>query len=213
MKLLPILLLSFLSCSSYAQDITDHEKIVKRSPAWFTPSKTDVINGITLSPLESFYFFNKRPQKLNGLVIHGVSVMLLAPLLLDDINQRFIKNHRGLSEEALNLAKLAEDSSGLWDGFDCNGVLLSATGTCTRYFNGVNISIWAGRNVFARGLSINALYNSSFEVRGAQIGLINYTHRLRGIQVGLWNVNRKRKLPIVNWDFSDRKKKDRNLVK
>ncbi len=219
MRILPVILLSLLSCISYAQGAQSKKK-VKRWPIWFTPSKADVINGITISPLESFYFFKKKPQQLNGLVIHAVGTMLLGPLIPGDPNVRIVKDNPELSEEELVSAKLREDTT-ITSGASCNGVLISVSGTITKTFNGVNISPFCARNIFSNGFFLNAfynfnhhlkgvavaaLYNSSFEVRGVQIGLFNYTHKLEGMQIGLWNVHKNRKLPIINWGFKRKNK-------
>ena len=38
-------------------------------------------------------------------------------------------------------------------------------------------------------------------MRGLQIGVVNKSKNLRGIQIGIWNVNQKRRLPLINWNF------------
>ena len=215
MKCLPISLLCLLSLSVYAGDTTSHKRIVKRWPIWFTPSKADVINGITLSPIESTYFFNDKPQKCNGLVIHGIGIMLLALIAPGDPNEMFVRSHKQLSEDELLAAKIADDRDSSNSGIDCNGLLISGTGTITKTCNGVNISAWCGRNLFSNGIFINAflnwnyhlkgmaagIVNSSFDVRGVQIGLTNYTHNLKGFQIGLWNENKHRSRSLINWNF------------
>jgi hypothetical protein len=54
----------------------------------------------------------------------------------------------------------------------------------------------------ANGVQVAALANYAEKMNGLQIALVNKTKDLDGIQIGLWNVNQKRKLPIVNWCFS-----------
>jgi hypothetical protein len=43
---------------------------------------------------------------------------------------------------------------------------------------------------------------------GLQIGIVNKSKNLRGIQIGIWNVNQKRKLPLLNWNFKQTKEKE-----
>lgn len=50
-------------------------------------------------------------------------------------------------------------------------------------------------------VQLSILGNGSKEMKGVQIGLFNKAVKLRGIQIGAWNVNQKRKLPIINWNF------------
>ncbi len=38
-------------------------------------------------------------------------------------------------------------------------------------------------------------------MKGLQIGVVNKAKRLRGIQLGIWNINERRKLPLINWNF------------
>lgn len=96
-----------------------------------------------------------------------------------------------------------------------NGLLLSGLGTFTDVINGVSFSPWMSLNGRVNGLSLNVLvsnvfvlngvavglYNETMQTHGVQIGLINRTHQLKGLQFGLWNVNDKRKLPLVNWSL------------
>ena len=60
----------------------------------------------------------------------------------------------------------------------------------------------AATNIY--GIAIG-LVNHAAVVKGIQIGLINKTKKLRGFQFGLWNKNEKRSLPILNWNFKDKK--------
>lgn len=96
-----------------------------------------------------------------------------------------------------------------------NGLLVSVFGTWTPVTNGVAISGLSSLGGKMNGLALNpilakyvhlngisfALFNQSFEVKGVQFGLVNRTTDLRGFQFGLWNVNKKRRLPFINWSF------------
>ena len=69
------------------------------------------------------------------------------------------------------------------------------------YMNGLQIGL--GNNGFkTKGVQIGLLGNNAKEMKGLQIGIVNKTEKLNGIQIGLWNVNQKRKLPFINWNFT-----------
>lgn len=96
-----------------------------------------------------------------------------------------------------------------------NGLLISTFGTHTEYINGVSFSAWMSGGLEINGLSVNCLWsiyqktnglviaavNHVNKVHGVQIGLFNKAKTLKGIQIGLWNVNDKRSLPLINWNF------------
>jgi len=67
-----------------------------------------------------------------------------------------------------------------------------------RSLNGVALNLIQNQNLIVNGTEIG-LINEAGKVNGLQLGLINKTTELRGLQIGLWNVNEKRKFPIVNW--------------
>jgi hypothetical protein len=52
------------------------------------------------------------------------------------------------------------------------------------------------------GVQLGGLANFSKKMDGLQIALFNKSENFRGLQIGLWNVNQKRKLPFINWNFS-----------
>lgn len=116
---------------------------------------------------------------------------------------------------------------------DCktNGITLGGIGQINTEVNGITASMFINASDINRGLMI-AAFNEAFLMRGLQVGLGNGAFRmsgvqvgannladkaqgvqiglrneaiqLHGIQIGLWNVNSKRKLPLINWDFSKR---------
>jgi hypothetical protein len=57
------------------------------------------------------------------------------------------------------------------------------------------------------GLSIAGIRNRASIARGVQIGLFNKSTELRGFQFGLWNINGRRSLPFINWQFKAKRKK------
>ena len=57
---------------------------------------------------------------------------------------------------------------------------------------GVAIRFWT---------KIAGLRNRAMIAKGVQIALFNKSSDMRGIQIGLWNMNGKRSLPLINWQF------------
>ncbi|MGE7775170.1 hypothetical protein ACQKLP_10625 [Chitinophaga sp. NPDC101104] len=109
-----------------------------------------------------------------------------------------------------------------------NGINLSALGSMTYRVNGISLGLIGQVNTRVNGISFSAInvtekhngiqlgvvsitknmcgiqlsFNAiSDQVRGVQIGLLTSSSNTRGLQFGLWNVNEKRKLPILNWNF------------
>jgi hypothetical protein len=68
------------------------------------------------------------------------------------------------------------------------------------YMNGLQLGLF-NYGYKTKGLQIGLLRNGSEEMNGLQLGLFNKSEKFRGIQIGLWNVNQKRKLPLINWNF------------
>ena len=85
--------------------------------------------------------------------------------------------------------------------YKMNGIAFTM-GICqVKYGNGIIIS---GFNFCenVRGIQFGA-FATAANVKGIQISIENRTKKLKGIQIGVWNVNEKRKLPFINWNFSD----------
>lgn len=80
-----------------------------------------------------------------------------------------------------------------------NGVM-AALFNDAYYMNGFQIGI-GNKGDKTKGLQIAGIGNYTKEMKGVQIGLFNKSEKFKGIQIGLWNVNQKRKLPLINWNF------------
>lgn len=57
-------------------------------------------------------------------------------------------------------------------------------------------------NIHATGIQLGG-YNKNKHTKGLQLGGVNKSKHTRGVQIGLWNVNERRKLPLINWNFRD----------
>lgn len=99
-----------------------------------------------------------------------------------------------------------------------NGLNLSGSGTmCSCNVNGFSagfvtqvlnrmngLSVMPAQNyvLVSNGIQVAGLFNETYKMRGIQIGAHNKSYQTRGIQIGLWNINEKRKMPLINWNFS-----------
>jgi hypothetical protein len=82
--------------------------------------------------------------------------------------------------------------------------------------NGVQIGTFNNAEVM-RGLQLGLINSSADDAKGVQLGIITYAKRGRGLQIGLFNTadhfkgiqlgfynrNQKRRMPFINWNFSD----------
>lgn len=80
-----------------------------------------------------------------------------------------------------------------------NGVMIAALNG-TYYMNGLQVG-FSNNGYKTNGLQIGFLDNNADEMKGVQIGLFNKSKKINGLQIGIWNVNQKRKLPLINWNF------------
>lgn len=213
--------------SSYSNFISDslvNEAIKKPKNFYvigFTPSRAKNIYGIALGPVGSEVFCDKPyTQTVDGVGIQiiGQGIFQIFYLFLGG-HSTFKSYYKSKNETA---TLLALDS--LMFVIDTtlkrvlyNGIVLSPFGTYSNQINGASISAWMSMGNYVNGISFNFLWNAitkvnglsvglandALIVHGAQIGLINRTYEIKGIQIGLWNKNRKRSLPIINWNFKE----------
>jgi hypothetical protein len=129
-------------------------------------------------------------QKVNGLnlcVTGTVGQCCVNGLSAGGIGQSLLKSN-GVT--VCSMINLVQQQNGLMlsmfnDAFIMRGAQL---GLSNKSFHGV-------------GLQLGALNNYAEDMSGVQIGLFNKSKNLLGLQFGLWNVNQKRKMPLVNWCF------------
>ncbi|MFP9115871.1 LA_2272 family surface repeat-containing protein [Flavobacterium sp. RHBU_3] len=151
----------------------------------------EVINGINLSCGTNAF------ANLNGITVSATVQSL--------------KNTNGIS-----LAGISNSS------YKNNGIQMSFFNTGSYYSKGLLVGgfqtgVYKGRRVHAAfwyneykyfdGFMIsvaNGCLSKPEEFRGLQLGVVNRTKKLKGIQIGLWNINEKRSLPIVNWNFNNK---------
>lgn len=83
--------------------------------------------------------------------------------------------------------------------YKVNGMSAALWFNTSQIHNGVQAGLF-NLSYIAKGIQIGGV-NSANSFSGVQIGLVNHSGKLRGIQIGLWNINERRKFPIINWNF------------
>jgi hypothetical protein len=130
-------------------------------------------------------------EKINGInlspagtlcdcAINGISAGLVG---------QFGRQVNGVSASMINIFQLH------------NGLQMGA-GNIAYAMNGVQLAVFNNSATKANGIQIGFLTNRAERANGLQIALFNHAKQLKGVQIGLWNVNQKRKLPLVNWNFN-----------
>jgi hypothetical protein len=203
-----LLLFLFASTSICAQ--TSPDSLPKRNgyALWLIPSARDNIYGIAIGLFGSEIICNR----LNTKKSHGINLQLIGQGLFIPLNKKAF-GYQNLFSTDTSWMVVYKDSSH-YKAIH-NGLLITTFGSMTDVSNGIVLSAWFSLGTKANGLIVNALANKytqlngvaislsnqSYAAKGIQIGLINRTRKLHGFQFGLWNVNDRRKLPIINWNF------------
>lgn len=194
----------------------------KKNFFWFTPCRVEEINGVAIGVLAENIkndTFNKR----DSLIIRGLNIdinMIFGVLGLvfsleesrfDDsiahYEEKLKKNWRvkiyGLNIGFTNVIDAMHGLNivGTMTSIaEVHGVTISGVNNFTYIMNGVSIATLRNVTNIAKGVQIGT-FNKAHNMKGVQIGLFNKCTNLRGFQFGLWNVNGKRSLPFINWQF------------
>ena len=183
----------------------------------FTPSNSEEINGIAFG----VWTKNMKNSQLNlrdSLVIRGLNIeinpMSIFMIMMgntqttgrcaDDLDYYYkvLKKDWYVKISGVHINPLTTINEITIKGLNITGLI-----TVADEIHGVTIS---GVNNFAyimNGLSISGIRNRATLAKGVQIGLFNKATELRGFQFGLWNINGKRSLPFINWQFKPKRKK------
>jgi hypothetical protein len=206
------------------------EKRKNYFPIWTFHKDSINIHGISVG-LWSFNN-EPRFTNTNGIKIEliglGIGIPLIPKSPIVETYNAFLKLQQEPLSERINGLNLSASgsvchclSNGLTMGFigqihfQVNGISTSLFMNFTQRHNGVmaalfndayymnGVQVGLGNNGFkTKGVQIGGIGNYTEEMNGVQIGLYNKSEKLKGIQIGLWNVNQKRKLPLINWNFS-----------
>lgn len=186
-----------------------------RNVFWFTPCKVEEINGIALG----FHAKNNKNEMFNerdSLIIRGINLeinpfaifALLNPQLTGpyadsiDFYNEYIKKDWQVKVFGFNLSLMTTINE-----MEIRGLNLTGLFTVVDEIHGITIS---GLNNFSykmNGISIAGIRNRATFAKGIQIGLFNKSNDLRGFQFGLWNINGRRSLPFINWQFKPKKRR------
>jgi hypothetical protein len=217
-----LLLLYFILFQISNQSICQTKNIL-----WFTPSKSEKINGLSIGLIESTIFQkNNLQQTINGLSINIVGTGLLTTAFVGSMPYEsiFEKNVDYSSIEGyLTFFDSILIHSNI-HSYRNNGITISLTGSLIDNVNGILIGGCTSGITEMNGLLINPIMNlvntlngiqigalnENYQVNGLQIGIFNRTVKLKGIQIGLWNKSLHRSLPFINWGNDKITKKDAN---
>jgi len=185
------------------EDTTQNAPPIIKKWVWFTPSAANKIKGLNVGI--QFMNVNEKPICVQG-------VNLSADVLSMFLCIYALANFRTTSS-LINMPDTV-DRSGMKD--TVRGLSISGGGLVGDVLKGVSVNggvclvkeasglmITGTQNLTDgfKGLAISGLRNRAIRGRGVQISLLNICKNLKGIQLGLWNVNSRRKLPIINWSF------------
>lgn len=183
----------------------------KKNFIWVTPCKVEKINGLAIG-LHTKNIKNQLFDERDTLIINGLNfeinpfeVFTLMKPKFSGPNQdsishynKYLKDDWRTKVNGVNVSILNNICE-----MQMRGVNLTALITVVDELHGISIS---GLNNFSykmSGISIAGIRNRSTSSRGVQIALLNSSSDHRGFQFGIWNVNGKRSLPIINWQFKD----------
>jgi hypothetical protein len=170
---------------------------------WFTPSKASEIRGVNLS-LQTTNFSNV-PLTVRGVnlgidILSAYATMMFMFEAFKHNDMSKIVDTIDQSEKTVTVHGF-HASIGGFGGDEFKGVAING-GICMAR-QGYGFILTGFQNVVDdfRGITIATLRNRSIRGAGLQIGLLNTCKHLKGVQIGLWNVNSKRSLPFINWNF------------
>ena len=190
---------------SYGQNYNrfSQKKFSHRFPIWTFHEKNVNIHGVSVG-LWSFSD-NERNTNTNGIRLELIGLGI-ASLIAPEFPTFGRRSER---INGLNVSALGTVGDCLINGISVgsfgqileqvNGVTLSAILNIIEKQNGIMIAV-VNHTVTMDGFQFGATNNAS-KINGVQVGFINQSEILRGIQIGIWNINQKRKLPLINWNF------------
>lgn len=187
--------------------ISDRPKIIGFSPS----TETKNVNGILIKYYDEIDQEIK-PKKVNGVGLGFNGLGIFFPVLFL-VNITSIDNW-GIKDigsdplpEKMNKINGMQLSIVNMEPTVTNGleISLSSNISAPSVTNGVALSLLYNFHHTTKGVVISPLANVSQKCRGVQVALINVCKDSRGIQIGFWNENEKRKLPLINWNFKNKK--------
>jgi hypothetical protein len=212
-----LLLVLLASLSTYGQKT--------RQPFWIGPANVKV-NGILFSPI---VYNSDKQTHVNGLDIQGLGLPIFLFMMPKDPIAGSTKNGADslLQVDNYHVNGIVISPDGLMIQGNVNGLSVTPCSSYIYAVNGAHIGAWMSMCYKINGLTTglyNTIYymngvelgvitsyannmrgleiacvNDATNLKGVQIGLINHADSCKGLQIGFWNINERRKLPLVNW--------------
>ena len=170
------------------------EEVNNKYVIGWTTSETDTINGVGICFERGF-----EDNTVNGLDLQVLGTGWVRPIL-GGMGVIYLGKHYYTYKDSINYeAKKIEASKSL-NRSKTNGLVISLMGSMNEYINGVSIGGIAGRHEgILNGISVNAylndieilnglsiaLFNSSGDMTGCQLGLVNVADMTHGVQFGI----------------------------
>jgi hypothetical protein len=225
MRRLLIIFCAFLTLATNAQ--RSHRR--NYFPIWTFHQDSIRIHGVSIGLLTDNV--SPGNTLTNGMRIELLGLGFLLPLMPsspvadseEELESVFV---RGISQKVngINLSTTGTTGSCYVNGISAgavgqillqvNGVAVSGLMNLIQKQNGLMLAFFnhayiingsqmgcSNRATELCGLQLAAISNYALKGKGLQIGLINRCEELRGLQIGLWNVNQRRRMPLVNWGF------------
>lgn len=190
--------------TSYADSLKKKKPFQLRKWVWFTPSNANEIRGVNVG-IQTWQN-NDDSLAIKGVNINADALSFYAGifsllLIYRDNNLINIPDTADKSNMPIQVKGVSLSGGGLIGDIQTKGV--SINGGICGVEEASGLVITGSQNLIAefKGVVIGGLRNKSSIGRGVQIGLLNICKHMKGIQLGLWNVNSKRKLPLINWSF------------
>jgi hypothetical protein len=201
-----------LAVTTVAQTKAKPKRPSTRNGVWFSPTRANTINGLSLSSLNSGMFYENDSVKINGLNIEAnPEALFIAPYFVIGAVAMLFQD----TSQAHRIGFAIPDTLELTKN-QINGLSVSFIGVTARNFNGLSISglinggdkfngiaIAGSAKSFYKfnGVSIAGIANNAYKGNGIQIGLFNRCIECKGLQIGLLNKMGKRTLPFINMRF------------
>jgi hypothetical protein len=206
-------------------------KFRKRNGIWFTPNKVEEINGLSVG-VATVNIKNSKKNIRDSLTVHGLNLefstlAIYIPIVAIGLPIATIEFIIA-DTKTLRCVSFEEMDNYNWDSisydvkiYGANIVLFGGLGNikivgfnlgvCNPFtqMKGVSIAILGSFMSDVKGVEFSTVWNEAQRLRGVQIGLVNCCYSLHGFQFGLWNMNPKRSLPFINWQFKAKEKKVR----
>lgn len=222
-------LLVLALCFTFSFSAQSQNVKKKWYPAWTYHQDSININGISVGLLS--IDDSARNTNTNGIKLELIGVGLIIPLVpkspIVENTFDFEKLETQAISERINGLSISGSgtschclTNGVTAGligqinFKVNGISASLLMNFTQKQNGLmlgmlndaylmrGLQLGVGNNGYkTKGAQLGIISNFADEMRGLQIGIFNKSKNLKGVQIGIWNVNQKRKLPLINWNF------------